>query len=831
MTACSLSVTSFATCYRAEGWAARAWTWHEAADVRRLPADRRRAARGRPGLDRQLGRRRARGRARRIPARAGASAGAARDRARRPLSRAGAGAARRSRHPLRRLAAEPRGAARLRASSRHRARAAPPLCRSVARDSDDPRLRGARVRHPAGLGAVARRRGPVHRPDATSWSRATARRCKAICARCCTTTRSRRSSRAHGRATILARHTCAHRVDELLAIHAELAAHGRGTGEQRMTNKMSIAFFASSLVSAYWNGAATYYRGIVRALARARSPRHASTSPMRTAASSTATSPTPTGPRSSSTPAKATTARCAWSSTRAAPTWSSRRAASASSTTLLEEAVLDLQAADDACRLLGRRRAGDARPRCAPIPPIRSHALIPRYDLVLTYGGGQPVVARLRGARARRDACRSTTRSTRRRTTRVPPDPRFVADLGFLGNRLPDREARVEEFFLARRAPRCPGAGSCSAAAAGATSRCPPTSSYVGHVYTADHNAFNATPLAVLNVSRESMARYGFSPATRVFEAAGAAACLITDAWEGIELFLEPGEEVLVARDGDEVAAHLERLDSGDGTGDRRRRVPPRARRAHLRAPRGEARGAARRPCRDACACRRSGMSARFAAEPTARSDAAPRSVRFASSSSACRSRRPGATGTRRPTAASCASWSGAATTSSFSSATCRGTPRTATCRTRRTGAPRSTLISTRCAEPMRRRSAAPTLVIVGSYVPQGVAVGDWVQAEASGRTAFYDIDTPVTLAKLARDGCDYLDAKQIAALRPLSLVHRRPDAAQARARVRIACGARRSTARSIPISTTRICAGPNGTSAISAPTATTASRRSIRCS
>jgi spore maturation protein CgeB len=84
---------------------------------------------------------------------------------------------------------------------------------------------------------------------------------------------------------------------------------------------------------------------------------------------------------------------------------------------------------------------------------------------------------------------------------------------------------------------------------------------YVGHVYTSDHNAFNCTPLAVLNVSRESMARYGYSPATRVFEAAGAAACLITDAWEGIELFLEPGSEVLVAKNGEEVAHHLDRLD------------------------------------------------------------------------------------------------------------------------------------------------------------------------------------------------------------------------------------------------------------------------------
>lgn len=85
----------------------------------------------------------------------------------------------------------------------------------------------------------------------------------------------------------------------------------------------------------------------------------------------------------------------------------------------------------------------------------------------------------------------------------------------------------------------------------------------VGHLYTRDHNAFNSTARAVLNISRDSMARYGFSPATRVFEAAGAGACLITDAWVGIELFLEPGTEVLVAESGDGVAAHVAALDAG----------------------------------------------------------------------------------------------------------------------------------------------------------------------------------------------------------------------------------------------------------------------------
>ena len=53
-------------------------------------------------------------------------------------------------------------------------------------------------------------------------------------------------------------------------------------------------------------------------------------------------------------------------------------------------------------------------------------------------------------------------------------------------------------------------------------------------------------------------------------------------------------------------------------------------------------------------------------------------------------------------------------------------------------------------------------LVIVGSYVPEGVEVGQWVTATARGCTAFYDIDTPVTLARLARGDEEYLSASLI---------------------------------------------------------------------
>jgi spore maturation protein CgeB len=53
-------------------------------------------------------------------------------------------------------------------------------------------------------------------------------------------------------------------------------------------------------------------------------------------------------------------------------------------------------------------------------------------------------------------------------------------------------------------------------------------------------------------------------------------------------------------------------------------------------------------------------------------------------------------------------------------------------------------------------------LVIVGSYVPDGVQVGDWVLEQSEGVRAFYDIDTPVTLAKLARGEHEYLHPRQV---------------------------------------------------------------------
>jgi spore maturation protein CgeB len=211
----------------------------------------------------------------------------------------------------------------------------------------------------------------------------------------------------------------------------------------------------------------------------------------------------------------------------------------------------------------------DAPATLAAIRADATHPLrrvLPRLDFVLTYGGGPPVVAAYEALGARR--CVPVYNALDPETHHpVQPEPRFAADLAFLANRLPDREARVEEFFL-RPAALLPQLRFLLGGNGWADKPMPVNVAQLGHLGTRDHNAFNASALAVLNVARDSMAAVGFSPATRVFEAAGAAACLITDAWTGLDMFLKEGEEVLAARDGADVAAHLEAL-----TPERARRI------------------------------------------------------------------------------------------------------------------------------------------------------------------------------------------------------------------------------------------------------------------
>ncbi len=318
---------------------------------------------------------------------------------------------------------------------------------------------------------------------------------------------------------------------------------------------MQIAFYGSSLLSSYWNGAATYYRGLLQALAKYG---HSITFYEPDAFDRQAH-------RDIDPPAWAKVVVYDASHSALARVMGEAREADvvvkASGVGVFDDelvAGLNENASPHALRVYWDV---DAPATLAVLRAAPDHLLrrtLPDFDLVLTYGGGPPVVDAYEALGAR---CCVPIYNALDPATHFPvaADPALAADLSFLANRLPDREKRVEEFFLAA-ALREPGKRFLLGGNGWHDKPMPSNVACIGHVPTALHNALNCSAAAVLNVARDSMAEMGFSPATRVFEAAGAGACLITDAWEGIELFLQPDTEILVARDGKDVADHLAAL-------------------------------------------------------------------------------------------------------------------------------------------------------------------------------------------------------------------------------------------------------------------------------
>ncbi len=334
---------------------------------------------------------------------------------------------------------------------------------------------------------------------------------------------------------------------------------------------MRISVFGSSLVSAYWNGACTYYRGILSAL-HARGHEITFYEPDALDRQRHRDIPDPDYARVIVYPVPNEAAVRRVVAEGSAADVVVKASGVGVFDDVLEEAVLE-------CRRQGKGStvifwdvdAPATLTRLEADPADRLRALVPEYDLVLTYGGGIPVVERYSALGARR--CHPIYNALDPVTHQpVAPHPRLRADLSALVNRLPDREARVEEFFftavaaLPERRFLLAGSG---------WERRPelPNLDLLGHVSPGDHNAFNCSALAVLNITRDSMVANGFSPATRVFEAAGAGACILSDAWEGLDQFLEPEEEVIVCASGAEVAAALAALEP-----ERARRIGARAR-------------------------------------------------------------------------------------------------------------------------------------------------------------------------------------------------------------------------------------------------------------
>jgi spore maturation protein CgeB len=319
---------------------------------------------------------------------------------------------------------------------------------------------------------------------------------------------------------------------------------------------MKISFFGSSLVSSYWNGAATYYRGLLKALSALG---HDITfyEPDAFERQQHRDIEDPVWARVVVYPATSD----GWQYALEQGSREADLIAKASGVGVFDqelEIAVPEAARNNSLTVYWDVDAPATLESMEAEPNHHLRRMIPRYDLVLTYGGGEPVVSAYcaRGARLCVPIYNALDPDTHHPVARKE---KFACDLGFLGNRLPDRESRVEEFFL-KAAALLPERSFLLGGAGWETKALPPNVRLAGHVGTADHNAFFCSGLATLNVNRDSMARFGFSPPTRVFEAAGTGACIITDAWPGIEYFLDPGTELLVAESGAATAELLNQL-------------------------------------------------------------------------------------------------------------------------------------------------------------------------------------------------------------------------------------------------------------------------------
>ena len=196
-----------------------------------------------------------------------------------------------------------------------------------------------------------------------------------------------------------------------------------------------------------------------------------------------------------------------------------------------------------------------------------SKPLIPSYDLYLSFTGG-PTLERLErefGARMARPLyCSVDTRDY------FPEDGHGKADstgepatwdLGYLGTYSNDRQPTLTELMLEpartlsdRRfvvaGPQYPEAIAW-----------PDNVTRITHLPPRDHRAFYNSQRYTLNITRADMIRAGWSPSVRLFEAAACGTPIVSDWWDGLDAFFEPGRDILIARSAEDTETYLHDVD------------------------------------------------------------------------------------------------------------------------------------------------------------------------------------------------------------------------------------------------------------------------------
>jgi spore maturation protein CgeB len=179
-----------------------------------------------------------------------------------------------------------------------------------------------------------------------------------------------------------------------------------------------------------------------------------------------------------------------------------------------------------------------------------TRALVPRFDLYLSFTGG-PTLRRLErdfGAR------RAVALHCAVDADHYRPEPRAPRwDLGYLGTYSDDRQPALERLLLEPARRWREGRFVVAGPQYPRELRWPGNVARMEHVAPSQHPSFYAAQRFALNVTRADMVRAGWSPSVRLFEAAACATPIVSDAWDGLEAFFAPGREILLARTTEEA--------------------------------------------------------------------------------------------------------------------------------------------------------------------------------------------------------------------------------------------------------------------------------------
>ena len=178
------------------------------------------------------------------------------------------------------------------------------------------------------------------------------------------------------------------------------------------------------------------------------------------------------------------------------------------------------------------------------------------FDLVLSYSGGKSLTELQNRLGARRTMPLYGSVDPERHFP-VGPLDRYLADLSYLGTYSEDRQSALEALLI-EPACRMPDrkfriAGAMYPEGISWMENI----SFVQHLPPSEHPAFFCSSNLTLNVTRAPMAEMGYCPSGRLFEAAACGVPILTDYWEGLEQFFEPGSEILVAHNTDDALQAL----------------------------------------------------------------------------------------------------------------------------------------------------------------------------------------------------------------------------------------------------------------------------------